>query len=74
MNRLTESELTANAQQMSLALIEICARKQIGAGDSSLIIGAACAEAIAHFEGHVGAVETLRLLADMAEREVLRAN
>ena len=74
MTELTPAQLTANADEMATALVMICQAKQIRPADAALIIGAACAGAMAQFEGHVGAVETLRLLADVAERELLRAN
>lgn len=74
MRRLTGQQLTESARQMAIALIEACRLKEINPVDASLIIGAACAEAMAYIEGRTGAVESLRLIADVAERETLRPN
>ncbi len=71
---MTEEQFAANAHEISLALVTICERKGINPGDSAQMIGAACAEAMAYFIGHPHTVERLRDIADIAEREVLRAH
>jgi hypothetical protein len=74
MNEMNQEQFAANAHQISLALTQICESKGMDPADAAQLIGAACAEAMAYFIGHPFAVERLRDIADIAEREVLRAH
>ena len=71
MTEFTEQQFKASARAIGSALILACERKHILTEDISQVVGAAMAEVLATYLGPLGAVERLRDLADLIERQYL---
>lgn len=69
---LTNEHFLATAQAIATTVIEACAAVGLQEGDATDAIGAAALEALAQMLGGMPqAIERLRLLADVAERQIL---
>ena len=69
MTEFTEQQFKASARAIGSALILACERKHVPTEDISQVVGAAMAEVLAAYLGPLGAVERLRDLADLIERQ-----
>ena len=69
MTEFSEQEFKTSARAIGSALILACERKHIPTDDISQVVGAAMAEVLAAYLGPLGAVERLRDLADLIERQ-----
>lgn len=68
---MTDREFRATARTMTIAFLAACQRGGRDSDDAAALAGAALAETLGQLLGPVGAVERLRDLADVFERQLL---
>ena len=71
MAQLNQEQFDANVRMLTLVVLDACDRRQIEPDDAAGVIGAGLAQGLVHYLGALGAVERLRDLADIIERDVL---
>lgn len=67
---LTDEQFAASSRLLALSLARSCESRGIPADEAAGVLSAAFLELLGQWLGPVGAVERLRDLADIAERQV----
>lgn len=67
---MTDLEMIDAQRSLALALLDLCQRRQLEPDDVPALLSGAMLEALAQRVGIPGAIERLRVIADLAEQQL----